>query len=475
MQRLNKISPRVVLKLLILLFCILFVPYIILCFYAHPVADDFAFTPLSPFWESQQKLYLQWNGRYSANFMAMVNPMLFHSLAGYRSVGLVLLLLVPLSVFFVLSCMAGRKLALLQKIFIAIIIAICILCLMPSLAEGIYWYSGSVTYTLGCIMAMFYIGTVVMYLKKDFIINRLVHICLCVMFLFLAIGFNEVQMFLLLFGHVLLCLSIKKEERFRSFPFLMLLFCALFSSFVFFSPGNHFRGSCYPLAHRFLYALFMSLLQILRYFFYWISYGPLLLGSILFAPVSKKLNKRSDLFQRLGEYKPSVLFSLLWVILFLCIFPPYWSTGILGQHRTLNTACFFFVPSWFLFLHSIYSRNGIAEKTTQLLKRPLQISLTLILAAALLFSGNCGAALMELVTGKVTGFDKEMNNREAVLMAAKKQGLKEVLLPTLQYKPGTLFVLDIHPGHNYWVNKEYARFFELEKVYSGSLKDTNGR
>jgi hypothetical protein len=475
MKGLHKISPKLVLKLLILLFSMLFIPYIVLCFYAHPIADDYTYIGTFNFWDSQKQLYLQWNGRYSSNFMAMCNPMLYNSPVAYRFFSMFLLLLMPISIFFMVSSAIGRRLSTLQKIFITVIITIFILSLLPSLPEGIYWYSGSVTYILGCIMAVFYIGTAFRYFNNKFIINRLFHVCLCVLLLCLSIGFNEVQMFLLLLGHFVVWLSLNKGEKVRRFWLTMLFCCIVFSSIVFFSPGNSFRGSYFPENHRFFHSMLMSLLQMPRFFFLWISYAPLLIGSILFAPVSFKLNKRSALFRKLSGYKPLAVFALLLGILFLCIFPPYWSTAILGQHRTLNTACFFFVLVWFLFLHSMYSRNNIAEKMTQTLARPIQIGLTLLLFGSLLFSGNSGTALMEFETGKIADFDKEMNNRCQLIRIAKEQGLKEITLPPIQTKPSSLFVADIKSNCNYSVNKEYAVFGGFEKVYMDSVQNYNNR
>lgn len=473
MQWYNKISARGIIKLTILLFSFLIIPYIILCFYAHPVADDYNFTSASPFWNSQWKLFTEWNGRYSANFMAVANPMTFNSLFGYRLASLLILLFIPLSIFFILSVATGKSLSFFQKMVGSILLSAFILNLLPSLSEGIYWYAGSVSYTLGCIIALFYSGTVIMYYKRMFFVSGFVHICTCIILLFIAIGFNEVQMLLLLFAHFAIWMSIKKEERFRSFWFLMLLFCMLFSATVIFSPGNHFRETYFPDSHRPLSALLMTLLQMLRFFFMWVSYAPLLLGSIIFIPVSSKLNKRSALFQRLGKYRPLTMSSLLWIILFLSIFPAYWSTGILGQHRTLNTACFFFIPTWFLFLHSIYTRINWGGKITGVLHRPVQISLTILLAASLLFSGNSGTALMDFVTGKVSGFDKEMNDRYDKIIAAKKDGLKEISLSMLQNKPQSLFVLDIQPGCTHWINRIQANFFGLTKICVDSTQQVN--
>jgi hypothetical protein len=470
MQWYNRISPKSKLWLLTGLFCLLFIPFIALCFYAHPIADDYAYNPASPFWESQKQLYMNWNGRYSANFMVMANPILHISLNGYRVAAFILLLIMPLSIFFMLSSAIGKAFSFVEKVVFSSILAIFILSLLPSLPEGIYWYPGAMTYILGCCVTMFYIGFIIRYLKNDFLINRWIHFCFCILLLFLAIGFNEVQMLLFIFAHFAIWISLKKEARFKSIWLPLLLFSTLFSSIMFFAPGNHGRESFFPNNHKLLHSLGMTALQMPRFFFTWVSYAPLWIGTILFAPVSLKLSKESPLISKLGQTKPLIVFGLLWVILFFCIFPAYWSTTILGQHRTLNTACFFFIITWFWFIHTIYSGNNLAEKISVALNPPVKAGLSLLLVFIVLFSGNIGTVLMDFNSGKITGFDKEMNSRYTLIKQAKMSGQDEVVMQGLQNKPGSLFVLDIQPDCNHWINEQFAQFYGLKKICCDTVR-----
>lgn len=455
--------------LLIRLFSLLLIPFAVLCFYAHPIADDYTYIPSSPFWQTQKELYLHWNGRFSANFMVMVNPILNFSFTGYRLAALLLLLLIPVSLFFIIASSLGKVLYGSGRLAFSIMLSVFILSLLPSLPEGIYWYPGAMTYILGCCIAMFYTGMVIRYLQGNFIINRLFHFVISVILLFISIGFNEVQMSLFMFVHFTVWISLKKQERFKSVWFPLLLLCMLFSGIMFFAPGNHGRESFFPDNHNLLHSLLMTALQMPRFFFSWISYAPLWIGTILFAPVSLILTKESDFFRKLGQMNPLIFFCFLWGVLFFCIFPAYWSTAILGQHRTLNTACFFFVLVWLAFIHSVYSRNNLAEKASVALNPRLKTGLTIVLAISLLFSGNSGTILMDFASGKITGFDREMNSRYALIDAAKKQGQTQISMHSLQNKPASLFVLDIQPGCNHWINEQFAQFYGLNKICCDSI------
>ena len=457
----------------LLLLAVSFIPYILLSFYSHPVADDYTYGADFPFWNTQLQLFQHWNGRYTANFLIMSNPIISNWIIGYRLASVILIILIPLSILFLVQSLIGKAFSFQQKSIAAIIITFLILGLLPSLAEGIYWYPGAMTYILGCIFALCYVGLIIRYYDKSFFLNRSFHIVLCILFLGLSIGFNEVQMLIFVIAHFVMWLTIGKENRFNSFTFILFIGCIVFSSVMFFAPGNYFRGEYFPHNHNLINSFLMTALQTVRFFFAWISFAPLWIASILYCTIITKLNTHVPLLNKLGQIKPWIAFSALWVILFLCIFPPYWSTGILGQHRTLNTACFYFIPFWFLFVHTVVSKNNLADKIQTALTPIVQVGLGILLVLSLLFSGNSGTALMELATGKISGFNREMNNRYTQIAFAKEKGIKKVTFAPLQNKPASHFVLDIQPGCNHWINQQQAHFYGLEKIYGDTTVSVN--
>ena len=76
---------------------------------------------------------------------------------------------------------------------------------------------------------------------------------------------------------------------------------------------------------------------------------------------------------------------------------------------------------------------------------------------------------MDFASGKITGFDREMNSRYALIDAAKKQGQTQISMHSLQNKPASLFVLDIQPGCNHWINEQFAQFYGLNKICCDSI------
>jgi len=93
----------------------------------------------------------------------------------------------------------------------------------------------------------------------------------------------------------------------------------------------------------------------------------------------------------------------------------------------------------------------------------------ILFAACILFAGNSGRAIAEFSKGEVTGFSSEMADRYARLETAKQQSLKEVTIPSLKNKPSDLFVLDIQPGCDHWINQLYANYFSIDKVCTDTI------
>jgi hypothetical protein len=448
------------------LFALLFIPYIVLCFFPHPVADDFGYAQKTlgwGFWQAQQHDFFYWNGRYASNALLLANPMVWGSFIIYRLSAFGLILLMPICFYFFLSAIFRQLFSTPQKLLGALAFSVLYFGIMPDISEGLYWFTGAMTYVFANLLTIVYISLVTLYLQKRFIVNRFIHALKCIVLLFIVIGFNEVNTLTLIVGHLIIFIALRKEKQFRPTLLLLSILTIAFSLIMILAPGNIQRGSFFTENYHIIHSLYMTGLQIIRFFLKWISFPPLLLASLLFIPIGQKLYDSSPLFQKLANLKLWQTFFLLCLTIFLCVFPAYWGTGILGQHRTLNTACFFFILLWFVFVFILSKRFNIAPHVLAMPGK-MQHWVTVIFIACLLLSGNSGRALFEFGTGQITGFINELNERYAKLEAAKQQGIKSVTLPTLKNRPTSLFVLDIQPGCDHWMNRSYALYFKVDTV-----------
>jgi hypothetical protein len=456
----------------LLLLAVLF-PYILLCFYAHPIADDFAYAHISlgmGYWNYQIHDYLHWNGRYFSNALLMANPLCWHSFISYRLVGFFLIVLIPASIIFLLSSIAGNKISIYDKLISALLFTLLLLGLMPSLVEGVYWLTGAVTYTLGNIIAIIYCGFLAHYFQKRYLVNKTFHFALCLVLLFASIGFNEVLMLTIIAIHVLTLFKFNKVKALFTTLTRLLIFAGLCALVMILAPGNSERSDFFMnVNHRFFYSLGMTLLQMLRFSFLWISFIPLLLASFLCIGLGNKLYHSSPLFRLIMTLKLWEIGLALFLILFLSVFPTYWSTGMLGTHRTLNGAAFPFLLCWFLLVYKAGIHWNISQKFGSLNVKATRYIL-LLLAVCLVFSGNNARILKQLYTGEISGFNKEMNKRYALIETAKLNGKGDATVPTLKNRPSSLYFLDIAPGCNNWINNAYAIYFGVNRVCTDSVR-----
>jgi hypothetical protein len=207
---------------LFLILVVLFLPYLILCFFAHPVADDLSYshkTMSLGLWPAMQHDYLHWNGRYFSNFLVMASPLCFDSLLLYRLCAFALILALPCAVYFFIRSLLREKLSKPQFVFASGLLSLLWLNLLPTIAQGIYWYTGAMTYVAGVILFLLYAGHLLRMINGSSAITGWRGIALLAILLFLSCGFNEVQTLIVL-AITLVERASRKKNFWTSFNYL---------------------------------------------------------------------------------------------------------------------------------------------------------------------------------------------------------------------------------------------------------------
>jgi hypothetical protein len=153
-------------------------------------------------------------------------------------------------------------------------------------------------------------------------------------------------------------------------------------------------------------------------------------------------------------------------VIFLSAFPAYWSTGILGQHRTVNSAYFFFLVLWFMNL-TVWVNFLMDKKITANVSNFAERYFSVLFIVMVLFSfitGNGYVAVGDLLSGRTKNFDRQIEQRYEKLQMARQHPDKACLLDSLQNKPASLFVLDISADENDWVNRGMAAYYGIGAV-----------
>ena len=459
-----------------IIYCILLVflclPYLLLFTYIHPAGDDFTYAFLgnkSDFLSAWLDEYNLWNGRYFSNLLVLNNPLTYThiGLIEYRIILFLIYLTLLFSLFYFFRTFLSEVYTFISCLFLVLLFNVVYLSQIPTLAEGMYWYTGVVTYQLGIIFTLLYLSFLYNYLIEKYLMaNKYVHILSLISCLFALIGSNEVLMLLILFFHIiLLVLVYKKNIRLRVLFFWLCLLIFLLSAVVYFAPGNKIREAYFVgVSHHFWFSIAFSLLQCFRFVFEWLNNLVIIMLSVIFIPINSILTQRIFLFKNNFFLRPWISLLSLFALIFCCVFPAYWSTGILGQHRTVNVAYFFFIILWFVNL-SIWINTYPTLFNRFKSKYTLLLSLLCILIIAT--TRNSRGVIEDISSGNCNAFNQELKQRYSRLNRINPNLNKAIYLDTLTAKPVSIFIYDIRNDPKYFPNLGYQRYWNLKAgVYS---------
>lgn len=423
----------------------------VLSAFVHPMADDWSYAhqgrtrELGPWLISE---YLHWNGRYLTNVFVGRGPLVLglDALPLYRVVPIALLGLTVLAMRSVaVSVVGGGG----RAWWIGITLAGLYFHGMPDIADGLYWYTGAITYQLGNVLLLFLLARCIS--RRSGVVNMLLILA--------TAGCSEVHMVL----SSLLVASAPAMDLLRRQPvspshWMELAVATACTSIVVLAPGNSVRAALFNGTHDILHSGWMSLLQTFRFGGTWLLDPALLLCSLIFFPL-----QRQWIAEHPDRAWPSPWFTTigLGAVIFLCAFPAYWGTGILGQHRTMNVAYCFFLLLWFANIIA-WDRALLQRRWPQLPSTTIATAtLPIVAGLALLLTGNTGRGLYDLLSGNALRYDQQLLARYALLEQARSTGI-EPHLPPIVDVPSTLPLYELRADPHDWVNQCYALYFGLE-------------
>lgn len=439
-------------------------PYIYISIYANPIADDFGYAvkgKTNDLWGASVKEYLSWSGRYSTNFFALLNPIAFNFFIGYKIIPALIILLIALLYFVFIRVLIGKNLPKGKSIQLAILLTMLFLYQMPIISEGIYWYTGAVAYQLANIVALGYLSLLYLFFQKKYLLqNKTIHLILLTLVLFVLVGFNEIYMISsLMLSFIILIVNYKEQLNHKNFVVYLILVTILFGALEILAPGNSKRGSHFANNHNFIFSFTSSILQTIRFFLEWVSSTPLLLLSVLYFYLNRALSKVHKLFSVSFYLSPLISLFLLFFIIFMSAFLPYWATGILGQHRTMNVAYFIFIILWFINLTVWFNYFKDKIGVVKELSFTTNLIVLLLVWSSLIFTKNSFSLFIDITSGKAKQYNSDMIKRYSLLESPSDT----IYFKPIHNPPKTLFVLDITHDPEYWLNTGYNKYFNSDK------------
>ncbi|MFL2570439.1 MAG: hypothetical protein ACJ0QL_01010 [Parvicellaceae bacterium] len=413
--------------------------------FCHPSLDDFIYA-----WKGRQDDFINtvlheretWNGRYFSNFIVHFSPLNWGGILAYK---LMPALLIAFTFF---GTQVFFKNILQKKSYTLSLVCVLItFSVLPDITEGIYWFTGAYTYIPSGVLFLI-ILSFVFKLRSSI---KVKHLLLPIFLVLIACGFNEIIPIL---GIAIFTFALILEKKKKlHLLFLLGLFVALLY-YIISAPGNDIRASYFPNKHQLFYSLFKSSLYTVRFIGEWVINPVFIFWSFLLIKLkipNQTINKLSFLRDPI-----TILFALI-LPTYLCCFGPMWSTGLLGQHRTANLACFFFVPTFTLII--IANKDYLLNKLAFANHFKYHLICLLI---CLCFWGNQFTLINEFIGGELAAFNQQMYSRYEQIKQCEKN---DCIIPEIKTQSELLFVYPLVENPENFHNSSYQLYFKSGKIF----------
>ena len=433
-------------------------PLFCISFFNNPASDDFdmAFeSQVEPLLQLQFRRYNEWSGRYFSNGLISFDPVFYNNLFMIKIVPIILLLLLVFGLYVFASSLKIFTLNKEKWAAIGLFIFLFVFQ-MPDVCEGFYWIPGSITNFLPTILALFYFS----FLNEYFRTKNILHFIVAVFFLIATIGCNELSVVILFLIHsFIIFYNYYKYKKINKPLIVLFVISLLFSAIELLAPGNAVRSSLILVKHNLVFSILKSIQFEFNYLFKWL---PIIMLCFLFS-----INQIKSLLNIINKkYIINPIFSGLFLLalVFVAVFPGFWSLNSQPPNRSLNTLYFYFIIASIYFfvtiLHYIYE----TKKVEISINTNVRIAIGFIIISMFLSTNNIITAYQDLFSLKAYKYNNEMKARFLALDNCKEQ---DCVLEPLINKPTTIFTAEdfaLTTDKNNWKNLEIARFYRKKSI-----------
>lgn len=458
--------------LMLLLLILGLVPIIWLGRYNHPTGDDYYYgAETHRIWEETHSVpatvkgavqgaaydYQTWQGTYSAMVLMRLQPTVFSETA-YQWVTCVIVMLLVGGIFYLGYSVLCIWLQGSVWSYMAIAAAISLLAVetVPTPAESMFWYNGSMYYTGYLAATLFLWGMLLRYLKRP----RSYMVPVMQLFALFLAGGNYISLLpcMILLVLVTAVLIWKKEKR-RAWGIGLVTTAILAGFFVnAMAPGNAVRqGDMWKIpAWK---AIFKSLLQGVRYMDAWIGKW-WLITALLITPFLWKSYQRTSFRFRY----PAVALGLLYGIFCSMSCPTFYTMNSTGPARAVAVCYYGFL------LFSFAGYAYLVGYFYQRYHKELPYGIMSLLFLGLLFmqvvSGSLGVctsveSLRLLWNGEARSYQEEYQSRLQIL---RDETVENAVLEPYVHRPGLLYVGDLGADAQAPANQKVALFYGKKSV-----------
>lgn len=442
---------------LLLLAGLVFLPFMLLCLYAHPSADDWYMAATGRdlgLWGASVKWYTTITGRIVQQGVTSLHPIRLGAWA-YKLWCLGLLIGLGAGIYrMVRAWLPGLDRS--RTLVISAAGGMLLLWSMRSPAQGLYWVNGGNTYVLPAILQAFMLSLLARMDAAGW--RRHVAVALLAA---TAAWCSELAMALQLLGIILFIVTHWLLHR-RLVPLLLTALAATLvaTAVVFLSPGNNWRSGIYhnEVHGHLVPALVLSAKLGVRQVLTWLTTSPYFLLSIpLLAlwPAGQTTRRQACLWLSLALV---LMVGTAWGGFFVGA----WSMGKPLPPRAVNLLGFYFLLEWGLLVHAVTALFSCEKWQRPRLSPALYLLVLLALGASLRSPNPVKTAWRDLLSGDARKFDAECQHRYDLIRQSTQD---EVTVPPLKTKPVSLYFNDLNPDPADWRNAGMASFFQKKAIH----------
>jgi hypothetical protein len=419
--------------------------------YNHPSADDYNYTVdrfTLGFWQLQKHFYFGWTGRYVATFLLSSSPLAYYSFFGYKIIAFLLLAFLTYGIYFLIKTILPKQKTI-DILVISLFIMLLVLAQMPSIAQGIYWAAGALTYQTANIFTLFLFANILRLMQT----KQKKYLIFAVIFAFLVIGSNETSMLLIDFlVFIIFAYQLYQHRKIDKNLFILLAFMFVFSLISILAPGNMARAEQHPAGHQ-MRAFILSYREMKKMIISW--FPLLILLSVLLFDYLNKLNiSKAKFFNN----HPAFGLLLLPFVVFLGYFPGYWSLGHVPPGRTVNVIYFFFVLISLFFLLSAHYRYHKFIQISAFVRYAVILTIFIFISKK---DNNIYIAYKDIDTERAYWYDIENYDRYRLIKKSKED---TIYLKKYHNRPKTLLFNDITQDPKHWRNVSFAKYWHKKVI-----------
>jgi len=447
-------NPDNKLRIILLAFVILLLPFLALSFFVFPTTDDYchALGVIDMgYWGYQEHYWKTWSGRYIGTIISATQPLSYGSYLGYKIAPIILICLYAHAMWVFVKAITFNKLVTWQTALIAFLLTFVLIAELPIVSGYFYWYTGYY-YTLADIGTLHLFA----YLFRNYSTLKSKHIAIICLSMIILIGTNEYTLVWLvaLTGAFFLFGSLA-NKKIQYSALIMFLIALAFGVLSITAPGNAVRAESglypTPLKFNLIFSIQNSLVTGVLNFS---KMAPTLcVLALVLIPYAAQIyhKKEKDEFRFLSVH-PIISLIVFFGCLFLTYFPTYWS---IAGPPNLRGQCV--ITFWTLigFTYNVFVITfwAIEKYNSKIITRFGLIGWVIALYFVTIYTSNFNyrSAWSDVLTGRAARFYAEMEARTKQVYETEEHS---VYVPKLKNTPYSILIITEAPDPA-WGSVEY--------------------